>query len=332
MKKGLAIAMMTGVMTAAAGMTAYAGQWIQTGDVWRYLRDDGTLQSNGWQWIDGKCYYFDETGNMAAGVTTPDGFTVDADGAWVIDGAVQVMEEDQRQMATLKQTSNTSDNDYDDDDDYDYDDDDVDFDYDEDEEEYSKGGPGYDSSSDSSSSAAVSGAGDIELPSETKEGWYEIDDEWVYYSNGRYLEDEWLKVDGEWYYFDDDCLMVTGFETIDHAYYYFKSSGALEMDDFTLDDVRYTVNDDGEITGEEDVSDSSSGPSSNYLSSYEDTFTKETYDDDDSSEKKTEFEYWYDYRNEGSDDEDHYDEDDEDEDDEDDEDEDDEDDDEDDEE
>ena len=38
----------------------------------------------GWQWIDGKCYYLDPArgGAMAAGTTTPDGYWVDASGAW----------------------------------------------------------------------------------------------------------------------------------------------------------------------------------------------------------------------------------------------------------
>jgi hypothetical protein len=39
----------------------------------------------GWQWIDGKCYYLDpaDGGAMAVSGTTPDGYTVDASGAWV---------------------------------------------------------------------------------------------------------------------------------------------------------------------------------------------------------------------------------------------------------
>ena len=38
----------------------------------------------GWQWIDGKCYYLDpaQGGACAVSVTTPDGYIVDATGAW----------------------------------------------------------------------------------------------------------------------------------------------------------------------------------------------------------------------------------------------------------
>ena len=36
-----------------------------------------------------ECYYFDGNGYMAANTTTPDGYTVDGSGAWVVDGVVQ---------------------------------------------------------------------------------------------------------------------------------------------------------------------------------------------------------------------------------------------------
>ncbi len=49
----------------------------------------------GWQWLDenndgiAECYYFDDNGSKLTGTTTPDGYTVNADGAWVENGAVQ---------------------------------------------------------------------------------------------------------------------------------------------------------------------------------------------------------------------------------------------------
>jgi len=48
-----------------------------------------------WQWIDGnndgiaECYYFDRAGYMLANTSTPDGYQVNASGAWVQNGAVQ---------------------------------------------------------------------------------------------------------------------------------------------------------------------------------------------------------------------------------------------------
>ncbi|WP_455031914.1 N-acetylmuramoyl-L-alanine amidase family protein [Oribacterium sp.] len=47
----------------------------------------------GWQWIDGNCYYLDTQGQnegaLYRNTTTPDGFTVDSEGRWVVNGAVQ---------------------------------------------------------------------------------------------------------------------------------------------------------------------------------------------------------------------------------------------------
>ena len=47
----------------------------------------------GWQWIDGNCYYLDTQGQnegaLYRNTTTPDGFTVDSEGRWVVNGVVQ---------------------------------------------------------------------------------------------------------------------------------------------------------------------------------------------------------------------------------------------------
>ena len=70
--------------------------WRQTGNTWQYVKDaSGSLYSNGWQWLDGnkdgisECYYFDANGNMLSNTTTPDGWQVNADGAWTVNGVVQ---------------------------------------------------------------------------------------------------------------------------------------------------------------------------------------------------------------------------------------------------
>ena len=45
------------------------------------------------EWIDGNCYYLDAQGQnegaLYRNTTTPDGFTVDSEGRWVVNGAVQ---------------------------------------------------------------------------------------------------------------------------------------------------------------------------------------------------------------------------------------------------
>lgn len=80
-------------------MTAFAGEW-RTGAApdenrWWYENDDGSFLSNGWFWLDGnrdgieECYAFDENGWMYADTTTPDGCTVNQNGAWTVQGTVQ---------------------------------------------------------------------------------------------------------------------------------------------------------------------------------------------------------------------------------------------------
>lgn len=66
--------------------------WFTDGDGLRYYLnpvDDGTLGSvrTGWQLVDQKAYYFNASANKKIGqllvnTTTPDGYSVGADGAW----------------------------------------------------------------------------------------------------------------------------------------------------------------------------------------------------------------------------------------------------------
>lgn len=90
------------VMSIFLGTNAFAAVW-KTGEGenqqrWWYDYQDGTYAKDGWQWLDGnldgvaECYYFDEEGWMAAGETTPDGYQVNNQGAWVEDGIVQTKE------------------------------------------------------------------------------------------------------------------------------------------------------------------------------------------------------------------------------------------------
>lgn len=95
MKKQYAAVLMAAVMASAGSFTAWAGAWEQSGTDWKYMKDDGTYAANGWQWIDGnndgvaECYYFDGNGYMLSSTTTPDGYQVNEDGAWVSNGTVQ---------------------------------------------------------------------------------------------------------------------------------------------------------------------------------------------------------------------------------------------------
>ncbi len=89
---------MTAVLASTVfGITSFAAGWQQNANGYWYgtNADNSTWYSNGWQWIDGngdgvaECYYFDGNGYMLANTTTPDGYQVNADGAWVQNGQAQ---------------------------------------------------------------------------------------------------------------------------------------------------------------------------------------------------------------------------------------------------
>ena len=86
-------------MTAGSATTAFAGQWQQDARGWRFQTGANTYHTNGWQWLDGngdgisECYYFGPDAYMAAATTTPDGYTVNADGAWMENGVVKTRDD-----------------------------------------------------------------------------------------------------------------------------------------------------------------------------------------------------------------------------------------------
>lgn len=70
------------VLSMALPMTASAG-WEQNSIGWWYTHPDGTYTTNNWEQVDGRWYYFDRSGYMLHDTSTPDGFWVGSDGAWV---------------------------------------------------------------------------------------------------------------------------------------------------------------------------------------------------------------------------------------------------------
>lgn len=61
-------------------------QWKQVVDDWYYFGENGKSLHNQWfQDSDGKWYYFDEESIMLHDTTTPDGYYVGSDGAWVTE-------------------------------------------------------------------------------------------------------------------------------------------------------------------------------------------------------------------------------------------------------
>lgn len=83
------VAAAAGLMVLALAIPASAGEWEQDETGWWYQNDGGSYPNNGWTWIDGRCYYFTPEGYCLIDTQTPDGYTVDASGAWTVDGVVQ---------------------------------------------------------------------------------------------------------------------------------------------------------------------------------------------------------------------------------------------------
>lgn len=92
MKKKMGVAVSALALTLCMSIPAFAGRWQQNTGGWSYQNDDGGYLADTWQWIEGKCYYFGGDGYMLSDTTTPDGHTVDATGAWTVDGVVQTQQ------------------------------------------------------------------------------------------------------------------------------------------------------------------------------------------------------------------------------------------------
>ena len=89
-----ALAALSLAMTAAFSITALANwHYDEGGYFWE--NEEGDRLKSQWAWLDGnqdgisECYYFGEDGYMLSSAVTPDGYEVDASGAWVVSGVIQ---------------------------------------------------------------------------------------------------------------------------------------------------------------------------------------------------------------------------------------------------
>ncbi len=97
MKKAI-LAASAAAMIIASAMPASAGWLLGDGanaGKWWYSYSNGSYPKAQWAWIDGnndgimESYYFDGDGWLLTNTTTPDGYTVNDNGAWVVNGVVQ---------------------------------------------------------------------------------------------------------------------------------------------------------------------------------------------------------------------------------------------------
>ncbi len=73
----------------ASNGDSYKGTWIVSNNRWYYVNENGKIETS-WTETNGVWYYFSVTGStenpegvMLAGTTTPDGYKLDSNGAWV---------------------------------------------------------------------------------------------------------------------------------------------------------------------------------------------------------------------------------------------------------
>ncbi len=118
MFKGAMVMALAGAMAAGMAMTSFAAGWQKNDTGWWYgtNADNTTWHANGWQWIDSnndgvaECYYFDANGYMLANTTTPDGYTVNADGAWTENGVAHTRQTGTQSQETGINTALVTDN------------------------------------------------------------------------------------------------------------------------------------------------------------------------------------------------------------------------------
>ena len=99
MRRFFAVIMLSALFSLVLACTAFAGTWKMgegaNAGRWWYDRGDGTYPVNTWEWIDGngdhiaECYCFDGNGWLYVDTVTPDGYSVNYNGAWNDQGATR---------------------------------------------------------------------------------------------------------------------------------------------------------------------------------------------------------------------------------------------------
>lgn len=94
--------------------------WVkgESKNAWWFDFGNGDYFKSSWQWIDGnqdgiaECYCFDENGWMYENTTTPDGYTVNENGAWTINNIVQIKASDLIPKNNTNNSVNTASNNF----------------------------------------------------------------------------------------------------------------------------------------------------------------------------------------------------------------------------
>ena len=94
--------------------------WVkgESKNAWWFDFGNGDYFKSSWQWIDGnqdgiaECYCFDENGWMYENTTTPDGYTVNENGAWTVNNIVQTKTSDLIPKNNTNNSVNTASNNF----------------------------------------------------------------------------------------------------------------------------------------------------------------------------------------------------------------------------
>ena len=94
--------------------------WVkgESKNAWWFDFGNGDYFKSSWQWIDGnqdgiaECYCFDENGWMYENTTTPDGYTVNENGAWTVNNVVQTKTSDLIPKNNTNNVNNTASNNF----------------------------------------------------------------------------------------------------------------------------------------------------------------------------------------------------------------------------
>lgn len=104
---------MAAALTIVTVMPAYAAitrtQTAADGNTLIYTDNSDNINYPCWIWIDGYCYYYQNAGTILKNTTTPDGYTVDSEGRWALNGTVQTNGYGNYSMGTADYTGKSDD-------------------------------------------------------------------------------------------------------------------------------------------------------------------------------------------------------------------------------
>ena len=112
--------MATCLFIALSTNLTFASGWTKgiSKNAWWFDFGNGDYFKSSWQWIDGnqdgiaECYCFDENGWMYENTTTPDGYTVNENGAWTVNNIVQTKTSDLIPKNNTNNSVNTTSNNF----------------------------------------------------------------------------------------------------------------------------------------------------------------------------------------------------------------------------